>query len=160
MSHYDSTLEQPKAREVIEWAVGVLRADGALHQLLELEGEVVPGEVVMAHEQQAGADGLPDRFLVVRELVESGGRLQTFSGVDSIPLQVMAECDPRQPAHVQWHEEVHARIYELLVGERPQVETGSALTPVRQTRRPARPLWVQDDQRYASTATYRTTIEP
>jgi len=162
MSWHDATVDHPKAREAVAWVVAQLRADAALHSLLGVDASEAE-DVVFQGRQKVGtfeSDGTPERFLVARERVDAAGRVQSFTGVDRVPFQVMAECRKTVPTLEQWHEDVHARVFALLVGERPNVDTGSPASPIRRSRKPARPMWDATDQTFFTTSTFRVTLRP
>jgi len=163
MSSHNPQIDHPRAREVVVWMVWELCSATALQDLLDVADATEAEEVILKHRQRLGTsteDGLPDRFLVARELVESGGRVQSFSGVDPVQLQVMAECHAEMPRVDEWHEDVHAAVNDALVGKKPSVTTGSAATPLRRARKPARPQWDATDQTFYSTSTFRATLRP
>lgn len=163
MSVHDPTVEHPKPREAVVWMTGVLRGSAALQDLLDVANATEAEDVILQHRQKLGSppgDGLPNRFLVARELVESGGRVQSFTGLDPVRLQVMAECHADMPRVDEWHEDVHAAAFDVLVGKKPDVETGEAETPLKRVRKPARPQWDATDQTFYSTSTFRATLRP
>jgi hypothetical protein len=163
MSWHDPTVDHPRAREAVAWVVETLRADGDIQGLLsvadatEAEGAIFQGRQRIGTTQ---SNGTPERFLVARERVDAGGRVQSFTGVDAVPFQVMAECRKTVANLEEWHQVVHERVFEALVGEKPDVETGSAASPIRRSRKPGRPMFDATDQTFYTTSTFRVTLRP
>jgi len=163
MSSHDPTVDDPIPREAVAWVVSELRADSTLQGLFDV-GSESEAETVMFQGRQKVAteagEGLPERFLVGRELVEAGGRVQSFSGLDPVKVQVMSECRKSVPSLEQWHEDVHDRVFELLVGRLPEVGTGAAEEPFRRVRKPARPMWDDNASTFHATSTFQVTLRP
>jgi len=161
MSSHDPTKDDPRPREAVAWAVSELRGDEDIQDLLgvadatEAEDRLFQGRQTVAETTEAA---LPERFLVVRERVDAAGRKQTFSGLDYVPMQVMSECRETLPSLEQWHEDIQHRVYEVLVGRTPSIETGQVETPFRRSRRPGRPQYDSSDQTFYTTATYRLIL--
>jgi len=90
--------------------------------------------------------------------VDAGGRVQSFSGLDRVPFQVMSECRKSLPNLEQWHEDIHHRAFEVLVGRKPTVQTGQVEEPIRRSRKPGRPMWDAQAQTFFSTTTFTLTL--
>jgi hypothetical protein len=160
MSSHDPTVQNPRPREAVAWVASELRSDGDLQDLLGVADATEAEDVVFQGRQKVGTqgDGTPERFLVARERVDAGGRVQSFSGLDTVPFQVMAECRKSLPNLEQWHEDVHHRAFEVLVGRKPTVQTGQVETPIRRSRKPGRPMWDAQAQTFFSTTTFMLTL--
>jgi len=160
MSSHDPTVDNPRPREAVAWVASELRSDGDLQDLLSVADATEAEDVVFQGRQRVGTQGggTPQRFLVARERVDAGGRVQSFSGLDPVPFQVMAECRKSLPNLDKWHEDVHHRAFEVLVGRKPTVQTGQVETPIRRSRKPGRPMWDAQAQTFFSTTTFMLTL--
>ena len=160
MTWHNPTQTNPRPREAVEWASSHLASQAEVQTLLAATDTAEAEELVFAHRQEVGPEGVPERFLVVRERVDAGGRPQRFTGTTSVPMQVMAECTETLPNKDQWHDDIHSRVFEALVGSVPDVDTGEAANEIRRAQAPGRPMYDADSLTYFSTATYRFTLQP
>lgn len=59
----------------------------------------------------------PERFVIVRELQQTGGRIERLSGLDRVPVQVVTSCQADLGHKRRWHRVMHRKIRAALEGE-------------------------------------------
>jgi hypothetical protein len=173
MSVFAPSRELPSPRRLTVWAAQVLRSDTDVRALLAAETDAEAERRVMEHRQTlktGSGSALPGRHLVVREVQQAGGRVETLSGTDEFRLQVMSECAERleksrtegngQGGVDRWHEDVQRSVRAALVGEVPDVGVGGALLPIRRRRAPQRPQYDPDDQAFYATSVFTVPVAP
>ena len=163
MGIYDPSRALPTSRPVIEWAAARLRDNTSLRALLAASSDEEAKRKIMAHRRDVD-DSLPDRFIVVRELIQAGGRMETLSGFSAVPWQMVSECTRAMQQTSggidQWHEEVQRAVRKALVGETPDLPEGGPLQPVRRTGMPSAPLYAEETDTYYAISRYALTVAP
>src|SRR5690625_36699 len=146
-----SGMSPPQGYEVVEAIASLLRLDSTLQGGLGGEGRI--------YEQFSPAEK-PNRYIIVRRPVVPGPRPEHFTRVDSLPVQIMAECAESTANPAWWLDAIHNRIYAVLTGQCLALTKSETLLPIKRTGKPSAPAYDADDHDYYSSAEYQTTIGP
>jgi hypothetical protein len=145
MSRYDPTTHSVRPAQVVSWATGVLLASAALAQGFP------SGEATIYEGTEPATT--PDRYGTVMQERSAGGTLATLDGRRVVRFMVKYECDSEITGWETWHQEMHDRTAEELVGRVPRLESADALRAVRLTQEADMPMLdAQDHVRYSAQA--------
>lgn len=162
MSFYVATPAPVLAPEVITAIVAVLEADATLQGALNGAGRVFDGYTPA--DKPADAE-LQWRRIVVREPSLPGGRIETGTRLDLIPILIVAEIQYPHSGQAsirpnRWLPGIHARIFALLVGTKPAFTSGTHDLPLSRYTVPSAPAFDADDGSFFSSAEFHAVVKP
>ena len=102
----------------------------------------------------------PNRYVIVRELREVGGRIERLSGLDRVPIQVITSCPGDLGHRRQWHRAMHRVIREALVGRSFSEGHSQTEQPIRRRRKPVSLTYSTQTGQSQHMAQYDTVLAP
>lgn len=150
---YDTAHPPPQAWEAADGAAALIAASGLV------SGEVWLGTNAALYAHEDPVTPVSDRYVVVREYQEAGGRMVDDSGLLTARLHVKVVSPLSLPNWRRWHAAMHNRIARALVGQLPTLTLSApGWNGFRQTHEPSRPE-TYDEATRESFALYAITLQ-
>jgi len=167
MSLYVKETNDTQSYEVVEAMRDLVAASNQIvtpYFILEAD-HVFAHSVDEAPAQASEDEEFPERYVVVREAQGVGARVQSISGYDVVPVQVMA-CLKRDLANnrthaSKWMAAIHNRLKKVINGQTVSLTLNQLVLPFAQEEKPSTPeLDPLDETYWYSTALYLAVLAP
>lgn len=149
--YYDTAPAPPQTHAIISAAADLLRADTA--DLMMVIDYVYDQRIPLER------DDVPFRFIVVREPVRPGF-LEPQNRIRNLLFDVVVFAHEETKNVDTFLSGVHARVFELLVGQTLSTSTAGIVLPTERRNVPTPALYDPSDHSYTSAATFATVIKP